>query len=85
MSALPVRNLFYIVSFLKPFNQTVFCVLGYTEHSMKRGGASEAALHGATLEELRDAGHWTNVRTAAKYVADTSASARKFNVYLSLE
>jgi len=52
---------------------------------MKRGGASEAALHGATLEELRDAGHWTNVRTAAKYVADTSASARKFNNYLALE
>jgi len=38
---------------------------------MKRGGASEAALQGATLEELRDAGHWTNVRTASKYVADT--------------
>jgi len=56
---------------------------GYTEHSMKRGGASEAALHGATLEELRDAGHWTNVRTAAKYVADTSTSTRKFNNYLN--
>jgi len=55
---------------------------GYTEHSMKRGGASEAALNGATLEELRDAGHWTNVRTAAKYVADTSTSVRKYNRYL---
>jgi len=49
---------------------------------MKRGGASEAALQGATLEELRDAGHWTNVRTASKYVADTSRSARRFNNYL---
>jgi len=50
---------------------------------MKRGGASEAALNGATLEELRDAGHWTNVRTAAKYVADTSTAIRKFNYILS--
>jgi len=50
---------------------------------MKRGGASEAALNGATLEELRDAGHWTNVRTASKYVADTSTSIRKFNRYLN--
>jgi len=51
---------------------------------MKRGGASEAAIHGATLEELRDAGHWSNVRTAAKYVADSSASVRRFNEYLKL-
>jgi len=58
------------------------CFLGYTEHSMKRGGASEAALHGASVEELRDAGHWTNVRTAAKYIADTSTSVRRFNSYL---
>jgi len=51
---------------------------------MKCRGASEAAIHGATLEELRDACHWSNVRTAAKYVANTSASVRKFNGYLKL-
>jgi len=75
---------FFILRFLIATDLLIFPFIGYTEHSMKRGGASEAALNGASLEELRDAGHWTSVRTASKYVADTSTAIRKFNDYLTL-
>jgi len=55
---------------------------GYTEHSMRRGGASEAAKRGATIEEIRCAGGWTHVRVAAKYCQDRREHARPFLQYL---
>jgi len=52
---------------------------GYSEHSMRRGGASEAAARGATPEAIRDFGNWTSVRTALKYVHDRRNTVRIFS------
>ncbi len=41
---------------------------GYGEHSMKRGGATEAARKGATAEDIQIAGDWSSVKTSALYV-----------------
>ncbi len=41
---------------------------GYSQHSMKRGGASEAARRGASATEIQVAGNWTNLRTARRYI-----------------
>jgi hypothetical protein len=38
---------------------------GFAEHSMKRGGATEAAKHGATADDIQIAGDWSHRRTAA--------------------
>lgn len=40
----------------------------YGEHSGKRGGASHAAKLGMIEEEIRDVGHWKDVRTARLYI-----------------
>lgn len=55
---------------------------GFTEHSMRRGGASEAAKRGATIEEIRCAGGWTSVRIAAKYCEDRREHDRPFRRFL---
>ncbi len=41
---------------------------GSSEHSMKRGGATEAAKNGATVHEIQVAGHWTNAKTTKNYI-----------------
>jgi hypothetical protein len=41
---------------------------GYAEHSMKRGGATEAAKNGATADDIQIAGDWAQRRTAALYI-----------------
>jgi len=55
---------------------------GFSEHSMKRGGATEAAKNGATGEEIQHAGFWTCPRTAEKYVDASNRRQRDFNQYL---
>lgn len=41
---------------------------GYSEHSMRRGGATEAARRGAAPDEIQTAGNWASVQTANRYV-----------------
>jgi hypothetical protein len=41
---------------------------GFAEHSMKRGGATEAARRGATASEICIAGDWSNQKIAEKYI-----------------
>lgn len=41
---------------------------GFSEHSMRRGGATEAARMGATASEIQNAGNWSNLQTASRYV-----------------
>ncbi len=55
---------------------------GYSEHSMKRGGATEAARHGASREEIQIAGHWVCPRTAERYVDASQIRQKNFNQYL---
>ncbi len=55
---------------------------GFSEHSMKRGGATEAARQGATAEEIQIAGHWVCPRTAEKYVDASHHRQIHFNNYL---
>ena len=52
---------------------------GFSEHSMRRGGATEAARCGASTEEIQFAGDWSCPQTAEKYI---EASQRDFNQYL---
>jgi len=40
----------------------------YTEHSNKRGGATEAANQGMNDDEIQEVGQWTNLATAKKYI-----------------
>jgi len=54
---------------------------GFSEHSMKRGGATEAAKRGATVGEIQAVGHWTNSQTVEKYIEDSQVMAREFNRY----
>jgi hypothetical protein len=54
---------------------------GFSEHSLKRGGATEAAKNGATVDEIQVAGHWTNPRTAEKYIDESFCHAKNFNKY----
>lgn len=55
---------------------------GYSEHSMRRGGATEAAKQGATTGEIQFAGDWSCPRTAEKYVEASHRRLRSFNQYL---
>ena len=41
---------------------------GYSQQSMKRGGATEAANRGAGVAEIQVAGNWSNARTASRYI-----------------
>jgi hypothetical protein len=54
---------------------------GYSEHSMKRGGATEAAKRGATVGEIQHAGHWTSTKTAEKYIDESQRRIKDFNKY----
>jgi len=54
----------------------------YTEHSMRRGGATEAALNGATVPEITKAGCWNDSKTAEKYIGDQTPYQRKFADFL---
>ncbi len=56
---------------------------GFSEHSMKRGGATEAARCGATREEIQVAGHWACARTVEKYIEDSQVRQRAFNQYFT--
>lgn len=56
---------------------------GFSEHSMHRGGATEAAPKGATISEIQFAGDWTNSRTAEKYVEASQQRQCLFNQYLA--
>lgn len=55
---------------------------GFSEHSMKRGGATEAAKRGASGEEIQHGGHWLSRRTAEKYIDASNARQKAFNRYL---
>ena len=55
---------------------------GYSEHSMKRGGATEAARCGATRDEIQFAGHWKSARTVERYIDASHVRQRNFNQYL---
>jgi hypothetical protein len=55
---------------------------GYAEHSMKRGGATEAARHGATAETIQIAGDWSHRRTAALYIDHPTAQNQILRQYL---
>jgi len=55
---------------------------GYSEHSMRRGGATAAARRGAYLEQICVAGHWTSVRVAAMYVENQAGDAQQFAEFL---
>jgi len=55
---------------------------GYSEHSMKRGGATEAARRGASSEEIQHAGHWVNPRTVERYIEASNQRQRAFNQFL---
>lgn len=46
---------------------------GFGEHSMKRGGATEAARLGATADEICIAGDWSSATTASKYIDQPSS------------
>ncbi len=55
---------------------------GYSEHSMRRGGATEAAKNGASTDEIQIAGDWANLRTAEKYVDASHKRSKRFNQFL---
>lgn len=55
---------------------------GYSEHSMRRGGATEAARSGASTDEIQIAGDWASLRTAEKYVDASYKRSKQFNQYL---
>ena len=55
---------------------------GYGEHSMKRGGATEAARRGATSSEICVAGDWSNQKTAQKYIEPTGSHNQVLKKYL---
>jgi hypothetical protein len=48
---------------------------------MKRGGATEAAKRGATVNEIQVAGHWTSAKTAEKYIEEAVCPAKSFNKF----
>jgi len=54
----------------------------FTEHSMRRGGATEAANHGATVEEITKAGSWSHHKTAELYIDDRTTYQRRFSQFL---
>jgi hypothetical protein len=56
---------------------------GFSEHSMKRGGATEAAKCGASREEIQQFGHWKSARTVDKYIEDSRLRQRIFVNYLA--
>ena len=56
---------------------------GFSQHSMKRGGATEAAHNGANEVEIAKAGDWSQLKTARKYIEKTSANNRILQRYLS--
>ncbi len=55
---------------------------GFSEHSMRRGGATEAARRGASTGEIQFAGDWSCPRTAEKYIEASHRRQRAFNQYL---
>ena len=55
---------------------------GYSEHSMRRGGATEAARGGASTGEIQFAGDWSCPRTAEKYIEASHRRQHDFNQYL---
>ncbi len=55
---------------------------GFSEHSMRRGGATEAAKSGASTAEIQLAGDWASLRTAEKYVDASHKRSKGFNRFL---
>ena len=55
---------------------------GYAQHSMKRGGATEAARNGACVDDIRVAGDWTSNRTAELYIANPNPVNQLLRPYL---
>ncbi len=56
---------------------------GFSQHSMKRGGATEAPNNGADEQEIARAGNWSQIKTARKYIANPLANNRILKPYLS--
>jgi hypothetical protein len=54
----------------------------YSEHSGKRGAATQAANSGMGVEEIRDVGNWTNVKTARLYIDDSTPLRMKKHLRL---
>ena len=57
----------------------------YSEHSGKRGAASRAAAIGLTGEEIQDVGNWTSLKTAQKYIDQSTPLRFLKNKRLQLE
>ncbi len=55
---------------------------GFAEHSMKRGGATEAAKQGASAEDIQVAGDWSHRRTAALYIDHPTSQNQRLRRYL---
>ncbi len=56
---------------------------GFSQHSMKRGGASEAANNGAGEAEIATAGNWSQLKTARKYIDNKPANNVLLKKYLA--
>ena len=56
---------------------------GFSEHSMKRGRATEAARCGATRDQIQQAGHWKCPRTVEKYIEASNLRQRNFAQFLA--
>jgi len=55
---------------------------GYSEHSMRRGGATEASKAGASTQEIQEAGDWHTSKTALKYIHNKMHTNKNFNKFL---
>lgn len=56
---------------------------GYSEHSSKRGGATEAARLGAPMHDIQLAGQWSSTQTASLYVDNPLPTNQILRPYLS--
>jgi len=55
----------------------------YSEHSMRRGGATQAASQGISDGMILQSGNWYNLQTASNYVAPTVQAAERFQSQLA--
>lgn len=55
---------------------------GFSEHSMRRGGATEAARMGATTSEIQSAGNWSNPQVAGRYVDHAQVRNQRLQRFL---
>jgi len=54
----------------------------FSEHSNKRGGASLAANEGMPEEQIAKEGNWKNMKTARKYIDESTPLRQKRVAFL---